>query len=308
MKPADLGELILLAAIWGASFLFLRLGAAEFGAVPLSGLRVAGASLVLLPILIWRKQLGALRAHWKPIFVVGVTNSALPFLCFSYAALSINAGLSSIFNAAAPLFGALIGWLWLNSTLKRLRVMGLVIGFVGVFGLAWNKGSGMGAAGVLGSVGATGTPGGSAALAVGACIVATVCYGFSVNFTKRYLAEAPPMAVAAGSQLGAAIALAVPTLLLWPAAPPASSAWGYLAILAVVCTGLAYVLFFRLIANTGPSNAIAVTFLIPAFGVAWGAVFLDEQVTGAMMAGCVVILIGTALATGVLAPRLRRAQ
>lgn len=291
MKASDLGELVALAALWGASFLFMRMGAGDFGAVPLAGLRVAGAAAVLLPILLWRGELGALRAHWKPIFVVGVTNSAVPFLCFSYAALSINAGLSSIFNAATPLFGALIAWLWLKNTLGATRVLGLAIGFVGVFGLAWSKASVR-----------EGTETLHTALAVGACIVGTVAYGFSASFTKRFLTGVAPMAVATGSQLGAAIVLAVPTVLLWPAQAPAPGAWASLAALAVACTGLAYILFFRLIAHVGPANAITVTFLIPAFAVAWGALFLGEQVTPAMVIGCAVILVGTALATGVLAP------
>ena len=294
MKASDLGELVLLAALWGASFLFLRMGAAEFGAVPLAGLRVAGAALVLMPLLVWRNGLVELRTHWKPIAIVGLTNSALPFLCFSYAALTINAGLSSIFNAAAPLFGALIAWLWLKDRLSPPRVLGVVIGFVGVFGLAWNKAS------VDTSADTWRT-----ALAVGACIAATICYGFSANYTKRFLTDVPPMAAAAGSQLAAALLLAAPTLWLWPATTPSLAAGASLGVVTIVCTALAYILYFRLIANIGPANAITVTFLIPAFAVAWGGLFLGEQVTASMVIGCAVILAGTALATGVLAPRHR---
>ncbi len=294
MRPADLAELVLLAALWGASFLFMRMGASEFGAVPLAGLRVAGAALVLMPILMWRRDLGALRAHWRPIAVVGLTNSALPFLCFSYAALTINAGLSSIFNAATPLFGAVIAWLWLKDRLSAPRVLGLLIGFFGVFGLAYSKASVKDGADAL-----------NTALAVGACIVATVAYGFSASFTKRFLTGVPPMALAAGSQLAGAVALALPTVLLWPAHTPSLPAWASLAALAAVCTGLAYILYFRLIAHVGPANAITVTFLIPAFAVAWGALFLGEQISVPMVIGCAVILAGTALATGVLAPRQR---
>ena len=289
MKRRDLGELLLLAALWGGSFLFTRMGAGEFGAVPLAGLRVAGAALVLMPLLARRGELGALRAHWKTIFVVGITNSALPFLCFSYAALTISAGLSSIFNAASPMFAALIAWLWLRNRLSAPRALGVVIGFVGVFGLAYSKANIHAGAETV-----------RTALAVGACIVGAVAYGFSVNFTKRYLAGVPTMAVAAGSQLFAALALALPTFWLWPSILPAPAAWASLALLAVACTGLAYILYFRLIAHVGPSNAITVTFLIPAFAVAWGGLFLGEQISTAMVVGCAVILLGTALATGVL--------
>jgi drug/metabolite transporter (DMT)-like permease len=289
MRRRDVGELLLLAAIWGASFLFMRLGAGQFGAVPLSWLRVSGASLVLLPLLAWRGEWCALRRHWKPIFVVGVTNSALPFALFSYALLSITASLSSIFNSASPLFAALIAWVWLSDRLSAPRIAGLVIGFAGVLGLAADR-AGLG----------TAAEGGQALLAILACLLATIAYGFSVNFTKRYLAGVPPLALAAGSQLAAAVALAVPALALWPDTLPGAAAWLNVAALAVLCTGIAYLLYFRLIANAGPANAIAVTYLVPAFAVLWGGVFLGERPTPSMLAGCAVILLGTALATGLL--------
>ena len=139
MKRSDLLELISLAALWGASFLFMKLGAAEFGPVALSFVRVAGASALLLPLLAYQGQMPALRRHWPAILVVGITNSALPFLCFNYAALSINAGLSAVFNATSPLFGAVIAWLWLKDRLTPARIAGLVIGFAGVLWLVWDQ-------------------------------------------------------------------------------------------------------------------------------------------------------------------------
>lgn len=288
MKSADIGELVALAAIWGASFLFMRLGAAEFGPVALAAVRVGGAALVLLPLLLWRGQSAELRRHWRAIAVVGLSNSALPFLLFSYAALSISAGLSSIFNASTPLWGAVIAWLWLHDRPTAPRLAGLAIGFAGVLGLAWEK--------------ASFKPGGSG-WAIVACLAAALCYGLAASFTKKKLQGVPPMAVAAGSQLSAALLLALPAWWWWPAQPPSPHAWGMVALLAVLCTGLAYLMYFRLIAHVGASNAIAVTFLIPAFAVLWGRLFLGEALTGAMVAGCAVILLGTALATGVLAPR-----
>lgn len=288
MKASDMSELIALAAIWGASFLFMRLGAGEFGPVALAAVRVAGAALVLLPLLLWRGQWGELRRHWRAIFLVGLTNSALPFLFFSYAALGISAGLSSIFNASTPLWGALIGWWWLRDRPSGPRALGLTIGFAGVIGLAWEK--------------ASFHPGGSG-WAVVACLGAAMLYGLSANYTKKRLQGVAPMAVAAGSQLSAALALAVPALLWWPAAMPSGRAWLMVALLALLCTGLAYLMYFRLIAHVGAANAIAVTFLIPAFAVLWGWLFLGEPLTAAMAIGCAVILLGTALATGVITPR-----
>jgi drug/metabolite transporter (DMT)-like permease len=285
LKPSDIGELIALAALWGASFLFMRMGAGEFGPVLLSAVRVIGAALLLMPLLALRGQMHALRQHWRPIFVVGVTNSALPFLCFAYAALSITAGLSAIFNAGAPLFAAVIAWWWLKDRLTPLRIVGLVIGFAGVLWLAWDK--------------ASFKPGGSG-WAVLACIAGTLCYGVSANYTKRRLTGVAPLAVAAGSQVAAGLFLLLPALLLWPSTAPTASAWLMAAVLALACTGLAYVMYFRLIANVGPANAITVTFLVPVFAVLWGWLFLGETLTPAMAAGCLVILLGTGLTTGLL--------
>ncbi|HXD05205.1 MAG TPA: DMT family transporter [Burkholderiaceae bacterium] len=289
MKQRDIAELLTLAALWGGSFLFMRVAAPEFGPFALAGVRVIGGTLVLLPLMAMKREIGTLMKHWKPILLVGITNSALPFLCFSYAALHINAGLSSIFNASTPLWGAAIAWLWLRDKLTPARTLGLLIGFAGVFWLAWSKASLK-----------AGTDGMDATFAILAVMVATISYGFSASFAKRYLTGVPSLAVAGGSQLGAALALVIPTLVFWPRSAPSALSWANVAGLAILCTGLAYVLYFRLIAHIGPANAITVTFLIPAFAVAWGAMFLGETLTPQMLIGCLVILLGTSLATGLL--------
>ena len=287
MRPADVAELFGLAALWGASFLLMRMGAGEFGPVALAAIRVTGAALLLVPLLAWRGQLGVMRRHWRPIIVVGLTNTALPFLCFSYAALSITAGMSSIFNAASPLFGALIARLWLGDRLTGARIAGLAIGFGGVLGMAWINGR---------------FEAGGSGWAILACLVATLSYGFSPNYTKRALQGVAPLAIATGSQIAASLMLIGPAILWWPQQSPTPTDWLSAAVLAFACTGLAYILYFRLIANVGPSNAIAVTFLIPAFAVVWGWMFLGERITLPMVVGCAVILLGTALATGLLRP------
>jgi drug/metabolite transporter (DMT)-like permease len=256
-----------------------------FGPVALVFLRVAGAALVLVPLLALRGELASLRRHWRTIAVVGFVNSALPFLCFAYAALTINAGVSAIFNSATPLFAAIVAWLWLGDRMTPLRIVGLAIGFAGVLWIGWDK--------------ADFGPGGSAA-AIGACLLATMSYGIGPSLTKRRLGGVPPLAVAAGSQVAASLFLAVPAALAWPAQAPSGPAWVMVALLAFFGTGLAYLLYFRLIANAGPANAVAVTYLIPIFAVVWGGIFLGERLTLPLVAGCAVIFIGTALATGML--------
>ena len=287
MKTKDWLELTLLAAIWGASFLFMRVGAPEFGAVALAAVRVVGAVVVLSLLLAQQGQFQALRQHWKPIFLVGLTNSGIPFVLFAYAALSITAGLSSIFNASTPLFGAVVAWLWLKDRPGPGRVLGLAVGFAGVLWLAWDK------AGFK-----PGAPITHTGLAVLACLTSTLLYGWSASFTKRYLTGVPPLASATGSQLSSAALLAIPAWWYWPTTLPSATAWTAVGLLALLCTGVAYVMYFRLIARVGPANAITVTFLIPVFGVLWGWLFLHENITSAMVVGCVVIVVGTALATG----------
>ncbi|WIW00197.1 DMT family transporter [Paucibacter aquatile] len=285
MKPKDLIELSLLAAIWGASFLFMRLGAHEFGPVPMATMRVLGASLFLLPLLTYRVGLAELRQHWRPLMVVGLLNGALPFALYAYAALSITAGLSSILNATTPLWGAMVAWVWLGQRLDFSRLCGLALGFAGVVFLAWDQ--------------ASFKPDGSG-WAILACLLATLCYGIVANFSKRYLNGLNPLTVATGSQVTASAMLLLPALVSWPERMPSGQAWLSVAMLAVLCSGVAYILYFRLMQRVGPTNTIAVTFLIPVFAVIWGYVFLSEAFTLHMAMGCAIVLLGTALAVGLI--------
>ena len=289
MSRRDTLDLLLLAAIWGASFLFMRLGAAEFGPVALAFVRVAGAALLLVPLMLLKGQGAAWRTHGRAIASVGVVNSALPFLLYAVSALVLSTALMSVFNATVPIWGALIAWLWLGEKLGPSRWLGLAIGVAGVVGLGWGKADFM-----------AGEHGVSAALGVAAALAATWLYGVGANVSRRWLQGVPALAVAAGSQAAATVALALPALAFWPEVNPSATAWAAALALSLLCTGLAYILYFRLLARTGAANAMSVTFLIPAFALLWGFVALGEVPTGAMLAGCAVILLGTALATGLL--------
>lgn len=284
-----LPEFILLAALWGASFLFMRLGAAEFGALPTAGVRVTIATLVLLPLLLLRGQWPQLRHHLGKVLFMGMLNSGIPFACFAYALLSISSGLSALLNATVPLFGALVAWVWLKDRPHGMKIIGLLIGFVGVTLLAWDKASFKPDASGL-----------SSGWAIVACLTACLCYGIAASYTKRYLGGVPSLVVATGSQIGATIGLALPTWWLWPAAQPGPTAWMALAAVGVLCTGLAYVLYFRLIEKVGAAGSLTVTFLIPVFAVFYGAIFLGETVTAWMLLCGAIILCGTALSVGVL--------
>jgi drug/metabolite transporter (DMT)-like permease len=290
-------DLVLLGALWGASFLFMRIAAPEFGAVPAATMRVGVAMLFLVPLMLLRGQGPALRRHWKPMLGIGVLNSGLPFALFCFALLTLTSGAASVLNATVPMFGALVAWAWFGERPAGARIAGLVIGFLGVAMLA-SRSVGFHA----GADGSLLVP----SLAIGACLGACVCYGISASAARRHLAGLPPLASAAGSQIGATLFLALPALLTWPARLPSPRAWLAVAVLGIACTGFAYVLFFRLIDTAGPTRALTVTFLVPVFAVVYGVAFLDEHVTGWMLLCAAVIVCGVALSTGLVRPRLTR--
>lgn len=287
MRMRDLCDLVLLAALWGGSFLFMRYAAPAFGPLPLIWLRVAVAALCLTPLLIVRGQQAVLRRHAADIAIMAVFSSALPFVLIAWAMLSITAGLASILNATVPIFTALIGAVWLRERLGAWRTSGLVVGFGGVLLLASDK--------------ADFKPGGTG-WAIVAMLLATLSYGFAANLTRRRLTGVPPLVNAAGSQIASALVLLPFAVWFWPATTPGGMAWSAAIALGVGCTALAFLLFFRLIANVGASRAVTVTFLIPLFGVLWGSLFLDETLNAGMLVGGAVVVLGTALATGVLRP------
>jgi len=285
MRRRDLLDLLLLAAVWGGSFLFMRIAVPEFGPGPLMELRVGLAALTLLPLATLRGKLPLIAQHWKAILVVGALNSAIPFLLFAYAAQSLGAGFMSIANAVTPVWGAVIGWLWLKDRLPLMRTVGLIISVLGIVVLVWDKldfGAGGDGPAVL------------------AAVSAPLFYGIAANWTKRYLSSVDALSNATGSMIGASLVLAPLAIATWPTGPVSWQAWSAAIAIAVLCTGFAYIMFFRLIASVGPTGAVSVTFLVPVFGVLWGTLFLNESVTPRIIAGATVILIGTALTLGLL--------
>lgn len=286
MRGQDITDLILLAAIWGSSFLFITLAVNDFGPFPLMALRTGLGLLVLLPLLFWRHALPDLLRHWKPIFTVGIINAAIPFTLLAYAAFVIPAGVLSILNAATPLWGAFFAALWIKDILPKWRMAGLVIGFCGIVMLVWDEleidqllGTGLGLA---------------------AALAAPMSYGLSSTFTNRYLMGVKSIAVASGALMSATIALLPLAWLTWPEGDISQRSWGALLMLSILCTGVTYIVFYRLVMNAGPARASTVTLLIPVFGVLWGWMWLEEEVTSVILIATAIILLGTSLATGIV--------
>jgi drug/metabolite transporter (DMT)-like permease len=291
MRPLDALELVLLASLWGGSFLCMKVAAPEFGPVPLIELRVALAALLLLPVLKARVGFHELRRHWPLILLVGVINTALPFSLLAFVTLYLSAGLTSILNSTAPLWAALVASIWLKDRLTFGRVLGLMVGFLGVVVLFWGR---------------VEIRGGSMMVPAAAALTATLGYGFSANFVKKKLSGIHSITLAAGTMCGAALFLFVPAIVLRPETAPSPTAWAAVLVLAAASTAVAYLLYFHLLSNVGPTKAIAVAYLIPVFGMFWGAVILGEEITWRMALGCGVILAGTTLAAGVIRTAGRR--
>lgn len=291
MKLSDLFELVSLGAIWGLSFLFMRTATPEFGAIPLVEARTAIAALFLLPLVLLRKQFAVLVKHWLPILVVGLTNTAIPFCLFSYATVELGAGFGSILNATAPMFGAVVAYVWLKDQLSGWAVGGLVIGFVGV--------------GII-SIARSGLTGDLALMPLLAALTATFFYGLAACYTKRKLVGVNTLAIATGSQVFASLALLPLAIVTWPETAPGHEAWSQVIVLGIVCTAIAYVMYFRLISNIGAAKAITVAYLVPVFGVVWGMLFLGEILTPTMLVGALLILLGVGLTTGLIKSRKQR--
>ena len=293
MNPFELVQLVFLAALWGGSFLFIRVGVTDLGVAPLMALRVGIGALFLLIVLFSRrpprKALGALRERAWPLLVVGVLNSAAPFCLFAWAELTLSAGVTSVINATTPLFGAVVAYLWLKDRLSGPRIAGLAIGFAGVLALVWDQ---------IATHAGDGASTSATVLAAGAALCAAALYGVAASYTKRHLTGVDPLTVAAGTMTAATVVLAPFALAAWPHAAVSLHAWGAALGLGIACTGVAYLLFFRLIAAIGPARTITVTFVIPMFGILWGALFLNERVSAGMIEACAAILVGTSLATG----------
>ena len=285
MRRKDIYDMLVLAAIWGGSFLFMRLSVHELGPLPLMGVRTLLAGLLLLPLLIWRKKLPLLLEYWRPIAIVGLFNSAFPFVLFAYATKTLPSGTMSVINAVTPLWGAAIAWLWLKDRLPPLRILGLFVGLTGIVILVWDKLT---------------LQGSDSVLAVLAGVSAPIFYGIAASFTKKHLMKADPIATASGSLISAGLALLPFAWWQWSSTPVSLGAWGAALSLTVLCTSIAYFLYYKLLLSVGPAKSMTVTFLVPVFGVFWGWLFLSETINRYVVIGGAVILFGTALATGLL--------
>jgi len=281
VRPVDTLHLLVLAAIWGASFLFMRIIAPEIGTLPTAFFRVSIAATGLLVILAMMRVSWDFQGKFKTVLLLGVINSGIPATMYSVAAQVLPAGYSAIFNATTPLMGVLIGGLFFSERLTPSKIAGVSLGLLGVAVLTRAGPVAFDLELLMGAL---------------ACLLATTCYGFAGFLARRWLDQRGGLdsrLAALGSMLGA-------TLFLLPffaysaiSHPPASwggwQVWSSLLGLGLVCTAFAYILYFRLLSSIGPVKSMTVTFMIPPFGVLWGALFLDEPLSMAHLYGGLLI-------------------
>ncbi len=273
--------LVLLGALWGGSFVFMRVAVPALGPVVLAFARVALAAIALMALAYTQRRLPDFRTRWRDFAVVGIVNSALPFLLFSFAQQHITASTGAILNATSPFFGAITAAIWLGEPLTGRKVAGMALGLAGVAVLAgWHP-----------QVAARDTM-----VAIAACLAAAVCYALAGTYTKCRMQGMPSLTIAAASQLTAALALAPALPFASVPGPVTPLVVANVVALALASTAVAYMIYFKLIADIGPSRALTVTFLVPLFGMLWGALFLAEALTLGMMAGGALIVTGTVLA------------
>jgi drug/metabolite transporter (DMT)-like permease len=279
VRGADWARLVALAAIWGGSFAFMRVVAPAIGPVATAQSRVLlGGVAIALWLLLTGVSLDW-RQWWRQYLAIGIANSAAPFLLFAFAALAAPAAHLAIVNALTPVFGALVAAVWLGERLRAIQAAGLALAFAGVAVVALRGG--------------TLDAGAWWAYLAGAC--AAFCYAIAGVYMKRHAAAASPKAVAAGAQLWAAAVLAPLVAVAPPTGPVTLTVAANVLALGVIASGVAFLLYYRLIADVGPTRAMSVTFLIPVFGMLWGALFLDERLTAGTLAGAALVLAGTAL-------------
>jgi drug/metabolite transporter (DMT)-like permease len=280
MKPADLLRLVALAAIWGASFLFFRMAVPSIGVAWFAEFRVAIAAVAMLGYVVASGGRLDVRRHWRAYLVMGLLNAAVPWTLYAYAGLHLGAGTMSILNATTPFFAAICGAFWLGERFTARKLAGLALGVAGVVTVV-----GLGPIALTRGV----------VLGTAACVAATLCYALSTTWLKKYDSNVSTIALSTATLVVASIAIA-PFLGTVPPAE-AFSTQVVVAVLGVslLCSALGFLLYFRLIADLGPTRASTVTFMIPVFGVLWGWIFLAEPIGAGTVAGGLVVLAATAL-------------
>ncbi len=282
MRTRHFAQLVGLSALWGASFLFLRIASPVLTPLPAAGLRVSLALITLVLIMRLLRQAWPW-AHWRELLLLGALTVAVPFLLYAWAAMRLPAGYSALINTTAVLFGTLASAWFKEDTLTPRKLVGCAVGFVGVALIVQ-----------LGPVRLDGPT----IAAIVACVLASACYGSSTPLMKRATTRMEPLAIAAGIHAAAWVLVLPGAAWAWPQAQFTTAALLSVAVLGIVTSGVAYWIHLRIIRHVSPVAAISPAFMIPVFGVTWGHLFLGEELSSGIFVGGALVLVATALVTG----------
>lgn len=284
MQTRHFAQLLCLSAVWGASFPLIRVAAPEFGAVPMACLRCALAAVVLTALMRVTRQDWPAREHWRTLAAVSALTVVMPFVLFNAAGMVLPSGYSAVLNATAPMFGVLAGWQMAGERLTWRKVIGCVCGLLGVSLLVG-----------LGPVPLDWRT----FWAVVACVVASAAYGVGAVLMKRAATRHAPLPASSAVHVVGAAGLLLPALAIGlPDAQVPVSAMLALLLLGGFTSGLMYWISMRLLTEIPASAATSPAFMIPMFGIAWGAMFLDEPLTLSLVPGVALVLAAAAMVTG----------
>ena len=284
MRPTDLGALMLLGALWGGSFLFIRVAVPALGPFVLMELRVGLAVVALTLYAVVVGRLSKLRSRWREFLIIGTVNTAIPFSLIAAAEIYLTASLAAILNSTTVLFTALVAAVWMGDPLTMRKVVGVILGIVGVAVLVgWDP---IELSGVI-------------LLSVGAMLAASLSYALGAVYIKRTFKGIPPLSMSLGQLTGGAIILLPLAAASLPGERPSAAVTLCVLGLALLSTAVAYLLYFRLIENVGPTSTVTVTLLVPLFGLLFGVLLLDEPFGWGTLAGLAIILSSVTLVTGI---------
>jgi len=284
----QLGALTLLGAIWGASFIFIRVAVEPFGPVFMMMIRVVLAATILFG---YAKLSGVtlqIRSHWRRFIVLGALSSAIPFTLIGWAELTITGSMAAILNSTTPLFAAFVAAYWLDERLTIYKILGAIMGIIGVSFIVGGSPVTLDSMFILATLASLG---------------AALCYAFGGVFAKRAFEGVSNMSMSTGQLMGGTIVLMPISVVNVPTEVPPTEAILAVLGLAIFATALAYRLYYYLIISAGPTKALTVTLLVPVFGVIWGAMFLNEPISTGMVVGLVIILLSVGLVTGMISPQ-----
>ena len=286
MSKRDLIIFITLSFMWSLSFIFYRIGVPEFGSMSFASLRVVFAGVTMLAFLAFDpSHLKAVRKHWKLLTIVGLVSTTIPFVLFSYAAQSVNAGVLAVLNAAVPMMSGFIASTFFNDKLSKKQTLGLVIGVIGVIILMSETLFGGGVSELS-----------SGLLPMGYALLGCVGYAIGANVTKNYLQDISPVAITVGAMLIASIVMLPVAIYEFPYGQSISvKAWVSVVCIGVFSTAIAFIFINELIKSIGPMRATSITLVIPIFAIVFGYILLGEALDTAAIIGSVVILFGTYL-------------